>query len=103
VIGAESSGDPNAVSKVGAGGLMQLMPDTAKGYGVDAYNPQQNVWAGSRMLAGLIRKYHGNLAQALAAYNWGSGNVDSGRPWPPETQAYVNGVIQRFLASGGVR
>jgi soluble lytic murein transglycosylase-like protein len=83
---------------------MQLMPGTAKQMGVhNVFDPQQNVWGGSRYLASLVRRYHGNLGQALAAYNWGPGHIDAGEPWPPETQAYVNGVIQRFLANSGGR
>ena len=67
----------HATSHAGAGGLMQLMPDTAREQGVmNAYDPEQNVNGGSKYLAKWLRKYKGNVPLALAAYNAGSGNVD---------------------------
>ena len=99
VIRAESDYDPRAVSSAGAQGLMQLMPATAKDLGVkDAFDPEQNVMGGARYLRQLLDRYHGNLDSALAAYNWGPGNVDRGRqPLPRETRQYV-ARIKNFLA-----
>jgi soluble lytic murein transglycosylase-like protein len=97
VAQTESSFNPFAKSNAGAMGLFQLMPATARAYGVNnAYDPQQNVEAGVRMLSDLSRQYGGDLPSILAAYNWGSGNLASGRPLPPETQNYIT-VISRIL------
>jgi soluble lytic murein transglycosylase-like protein len=92
IIDVESHGDPAAVSRAGAQGLMQLMPDTAVTYGVlDAFDPYENVSGGCRYMHDLLRRYHNHLNLALAAYNAGPGAVDSARGIPrfPETQAYV--------------
>jgi hypothetical protein len=99
VVKAESDGDVNAVSHAGAQGLMQLMPGTAAGLGVqDSFQPEQNVRGGSAYLDGLLIRYHDNLALALAAYNAGPDAVDKYHGIPPyhETRAYVARVIHEF-------
>jgi soluble lytic murein transglycosylase-like protein len=92
MIDVESHGDPAAVSRAGAQGLMQLMPDTAATYGVvNAFDPYENVSGGCHYMHDLLHRYHNKLELALAAYNAGPGAVDSagGIPRYPETQAYV--------------
>ena len=99
VVKAESDGNPKAVSRVGARGLMQLMPATANGLGVqDSYKPDQNVRGGSTYLDSLLVRYHDNLALALAAYNAGPEAVDKYHGIPPyhETKVYVARVIHEF-------
>lgn len=98
VIKAESGFNPNAVSHAGAQGLMQLMPGTARALGVsDSFDPEQNVMAGTRFLRDLLKRYNGNLDSALAAYNWGPGNVDR-KPehLPRETRDYLVRVKQLY-------
>ncbi|GAB4294053.1 MAG: lytic transglycosylase domain-containing protein [Desulfuromonadia bacterium] len=91
VIRAESGYRVDAVSPVGAQGLMQLMPATARQLGVsDPFDPVQNVMAGTRFLRDLLKRYDGDMEKALAAYNWGPGNVDRhGMRIPSETRQYV--------------
>lgn len=92
VIKTESNFNTKAVSHAGAQGLMQLMPGTARGLGVtDSFDPGQNVMAGTRFLKDMLRKYNGNLDSALAAYNWGPGNVDrkGTSHLPQETRDYL--------------
>jgi hypothetical protein len=99
VVKAESNGNAQAVSRAGARGLMQLMPGTAAGLGVqDSFQPDQNVRGGSTYLDALLTRYHDNLALALAAYNAGPEAVDKYHGIPPyrETQAYVARVIHEF-------
>lgn len=96
VIRKESGFDACAVSRAGAKGLMQLMPETAEWLGVeDPFNPEQNVRGGSRFLKFLIDRYGGNLPLALGAYNAGPGRVDRlGRvPAIAETQDYVRTIL----------
>jgi len=98
VIKAESNFNPNAVSSAGAQGLMQLMPGTARALGVhNSFDPEQNVMAGTRFLRDLLNRYNGKLDSALAAYNWGPGNVDK-RPdhLPRETRDYLARVKQLY-------
>ena len=97
VIHAESAFDPNATSRVGAQGLMQLMPATARSNGVtNSYNPEQNIMGGSKYLRYLMDKYNGDLSMVLAAYNAGEGRVTQYNGIPPfkETQNYVKKVIR---------
>lgn len=92
VVAAESSYDPRAESPVGAQGLMQLMPATAEELGVaDSFDARQNLEGGSRYLKQLLNKYDGDLDHALAAYNWGQGNVDRHglEQMPAETRTYL--------------
>jgi soluble lytic murein transglycosylase-like protein len=99
VVKAESNGNARAVSRAGAQGLMQLMPGTAAGLGVqDSFQPEQNVRGGSAYLDALLTKYHDNLALALAAYNAGPEAVDKYHGIPPyrETRLYVARVIHEF-------
>lgn len=99
VVRAESGGNPHAVSRAGAQGLMQLMPKTAADLGVgDSFAPGANINGGTAYLDALLKKYHDNLALALAAYNAGPATVDRWHGIPPyhETRAYVARVIHEF-------
>lgn len=95
VIGAESAGKQDAVSSKGAQGLMQLMPATARQYGVvDPFDPEQNIDGGSKYLSYLFTRYGGNTKLALAAYNAGEGTVDKYGGIPPytETRNYIRKI-----------
>ena len=100
VITAESAYQPDAVSRAGAVGLMQLMPETGKRYGVnDRYDPVQNVHGGTRYLRDLMDMFSNNVVLAVAGYNAGENAViQYGRKIPPyaETQEYVRRVVQYF-------
>lgn len=100
VITAESAYDPEAVSRAGAVGLMQLMPETAKRYGVsNRRNPADNINGGTRYLRDLLLMFNNNLQLALAAYNAGENAVKKyGNKIPPytETQNYVKKVIAYY-------
>ena len=103
VIQAESDFDVNATSPKGAMGLMQLMPDTARGLGVsNAYNPEQNVMAGTRYLKSLLDRYNGDVKLALAAYNWGMGNLErSTGNLPEETRNYIARIMKSYALAEG--
>ena len=99
VVSVESGFRPQAVSPKGAQGLMQLMPKTASSLGVaDAFDPTQNLDAGTRHLGQLLTLYGGDLTRALAAYNAGEGAVHRHGGVPPyrETRAYVKRVLERY-------
>ncbi len=97
VVHAESYFNPNATSKKGASGLMQLMPTTAALYGIsDLYNPSKNIEAGVRHLRYLLKRYQHSLPFAIAAYNAGETAVTHYKGIPPfsETQRYVKKVLR---------
>jgi len=97
----ESGYRQDAVSPKGAVGVMQLMPATARALGVDPFDMAANVEGGAAYLASLLRRYRGDAATALAAYNAGPGAVARYGPVPPfgETKAYVNSVLALWAAS----
>jgi|SRR5579871_506181 len=102
VIQVESNYNPYAVSPKGAMGLMQLIPATARRFGVnDAFDPMENIEGGAKYLKHLLDLYHGNYPLALAAYNAGEEAVAryGGVPPYPETQNYVVAVSKRFESS----
>ncbi len=95
IIWAESNGNPGAISRKGARGLMQLMPETAKAFSVaDSFDPWENIRAGVQYLKNLLGAFSGDLSLALAAYNAGPGAVRKykGIPPFPETQEFVRKV-----------
>lgn len=97
LVRAESAYDAKAVSHKGAQGLMQLMPATARRFGLGAgesFVPERNIEAGTRYLAWLLQRFEGDVARALAAYNAGEGTVDRYGGIPPyrETRTYVKRI-----------
>jgi soluble lytic murein transglycosylase-like protein len=106
VISTESGWNPNAVSRKGAEGLMQLIPETAERFGVgNPLDPAQNVEGGTTYLKWLLDRYNGDLRKTLAAYNAGEGAVDSfgGVPRYRETQQYVQKVTHAYFQPGSGR
>ena len=102
VVQAESNYQPSAQSHVGARGLMQVMPSTARDLGVKSarmlFDPQENLEAGVKYLKFLLERFDGDLTNAIAAYNAGPGNVQKYDGIPPfeETQNYVKKVLSNF-------
>ncbi|WP_310051560.1 lytic transglycosylase domain-containing protein [Agrilutibacter niabensis] len=107
IIHAESSYNPGALSRVGAQGLMQLMPATARRFGVtNAFDPAQNIRGGVQYLGWLLKRFNGDVKLAAAGYNAGEGAVDKYKGVPPyaETQRYVQRVAvlaDRYRGAGG--
>ncbi len=99
VARAESAFHTDAVSKKGALGVMQLMPETAAAFQADPKNVAQNIYAGALYLRELLLEYNGDVVRAVAAYNAGPGAVGKYNGLPPyaETHAYVNRVIGDYL------
>jgi len=99
VIKAESDYNPRTLSHKGARGLMQLMPATAKRFGVaDSFDPTENIYAGTRYLRWLLKTFDGNADLAVAAYNAGEGNVWKYDGVPPfrETVNYINRIARHI-------
>ncbi len=97
IIKAESNFDPFAVSPKGAMGLMQLMPGTARDLGVeDPFDPDQNVFGGTKFIRDLLQRYEGDIVLALAAYNAGPAKVKDRVPDYPETQQYIQRVSRNY-------
>jgi soluble lytic murein transglycosylase-like protein len=109
IIHAESAFNPNALSRVGAQGLMQLMPATARRFGVgNSFDAAQNIRGGVQYLAFLLKRFNGDLTLAAAGYNAGEGAVDKYKGVPPysETQRYVQRVAvlaQRYRGGFAAR
>jgi soluble lytic murein transglycosylase-like protein len=99
LVHVESAYNPNAVSRKGAMGLMQLMPETAKRLKVDdPFDPAENVRGGVKEFSRLVSRYSGNLQLALAAYNAGEGAVSKYRGVPPyaETRSYISKILSLY-------
>jgi len=103
VIKVESNFNPQATSPMGAMGLMQLMPGTARDLGVQRpYDPVQNINGGTKYLRDLLDRYDGNVPMAVAAYNCGMANVEKGR-LPQETRSYLQLVSRHYNGSQVLR
>jgi hypothetical protein len=106
MIGQESGGNQSAVSRKGALGMMQLMPNTAKELGVNPYDKAQNIAGGTRYMSELLSRYGGNVPEALGAYNAGPGRMDAflaGKATlPDETKNYIASVLARNGNTGSV-
>ncbi len=105
VARAESAFDPRAVSRKGAQGLMQLMPATARRFGLsdrEVFDPAKNLGAGARYLSWLSRRFDDDLASVLAAYNAGEGTVERYGGVPPygETRAYLRRIYSELGLDG---
>lgn len=101
VVHTESNYNPRAVSSVGAMGLMQIMPSTAKYLGVrDAFDPNQNVYGGCKFLRLLANRFNGDMVLTIAGYHAGAGAVQKYGGVPPyeSTRAYVKAVMRRYYA-----
>ena len=99
VIRVESNYDPSAVSVAGAMGLMQLMPETALGLGVEnAFNPSENILGGTKLLSRLLDRFNGDLTLTLAAYHAGAKRVEEhgGVPPIPQTRRYIRKVLSAY-------
>jgi soluble lytic murein transglycosylase len=99
MIRAESAFNPKAVSRKGALGLMQIMPENLETLMVnDPFNPRQNIMGGTRYFKALLQRFNGKVPLALAAYNAGPTTVDQYRDIPPypETEAYVQKVMKFY-------
>ncbi len=107
VVMAESAYDPHAVSRVGAVGLMQVMPETAADYGVSSldelFDPKTNIRTGVRHLKRLLSKY--SIGKAVMAYNAGEGALERGNGFVtyPETQRYTHKVLSAYLRKKGIK
>jgi soluble lytic murein transglycosylase-like protein len=99
MVAVESRGQPHAVSPAGARGLLQVMPATGQDLGVEPdalFHPGRNIEAGSGYMRMMLDRYDGHIDSALGAYNWGPGNIDSGRPPPRETRQYIRDVRHQY-------
>jgi len=97
IIKVESGGNPHAVSKTGAQGLMQLTSATARRYGVaNPFDPVSNVNGGTRFLHDLLVHYRQNLKLTLAAWNVGQGAVDFAHGVPPKAEPFVQKVLDVY-------
>jgi soluble lytic murein transglycosylase-like protein len=104
IIKAESSFEPDAISKSGAQGLMQLMPATARAMKVNnPFDPEQNILGGTKYLSLLLKRFKRNTRLAVAAYNVGATTVDkcNGIPPIPQTKRFVERVMEYYLEFRG--